>query len=136
MLKAEDDPLDKLIQLRKERLDKYLQADITLSIPSASNMLTTPEAVANEVVSTILNFIKNNPPMWKQWKDNRNKKAVEMASVVNSGATNSLVGNTDSDGSKGSIKYVSLSDIKSGKVPLPKSSNNLYDPPDGLPKEQ
>ena len=74
--------------------------------------------------------------MWKKWKENRNEKAVEMASVVNSGATNSLVGNTDSDGSKGSIKYVSLSDIKSGKVPLPNSSNNLYDPPDGLPKEQ
>jgi shikimate kinase len=67
------DPLGKLTQLSESRRDKYLQADVIVPINSDLD----PNALAADVVKRILDFIRENPPMWQQWKQKRESVAVD-----------------------------------------------------------
>jgi shikimate kinase len=64
------DPLAKLQELRTEREDKYLQADVHVCVPGSASA----EEVSNRVVEAVLSFIKENPPLWKTWKANGNQE--------------------------------------------------------------
>lgn len=67
------DPLAKLVKLSEDRRDKYMQSDVVIPVTSDA----TPEAVANSVVARTLQFIRDNPPMWQQWKQKRESIAVD-----------------------------------------------------------
>jgi len=123
-LLAETDPLQKLQSLQEERAEMYAMADVKFEVPLEKD----PAEAADVLITTILQFITDNPPLWKSWKKERDKKAVDMAAAANPAAVNSddairSAGAAAMEGSeeipKGSIQYVSLSDIQSGKVKLP-----------------
>ena len=67
------DPLAKLNELSDKRREKYLEADVTVPITFGAG----PAAIADDVVLRILQFIKENPPMWQQWKQKRESVAVD-----------------------------------------------------------
>ena len=108
------DPLEKLQKLSADRRDKYLEADVVISVNPATNA----DDLASTLAKTIVQFILDNPPQWQQWKAARDGAAVEAAARMNPAATAaSDVG--FGTGKKGSIQYVSIQDIESGKVQLP-----------------
>lgn len=109
-----DDPLEKLKKLSADRRDKYLQADLTISV----NPDSKPDEIAVTTAKSILQFIVDNPPLWAKWKAERDGQAVEAAARMNPAATAAAdVG--FGTGKKGSIEFVSIQDIQSGKVKLP-----------------
>ena len=55
------DPLQKLKDLLKERLEKYSQADVRIKI--AEDM--DESAVADKIIRELHDFIDENPPAWK-----------------------------------------------------------------------
>jgi len=113
-LLREEDPLGKLQKLSATRRDMYMQADVKVPVPSTAD----PQQVAELVATQIHTFIKQNPPLWQEWKKKRDDKALEMASISNpSAVAASGLGQGKVEG--GSITYVAMSDIKSGKVQLP-----------------
>ncbi len=123
-----DNPLGKLKELHEKRLDKYQQADITVDVTNGA----TPEQLAESVAIQILSFIKSNPPLWKTWSQKRNDNALEAAGLMNPAAASTKgFGNQEK---KGSIKYVSMQDIQSGKVKLPDGVQVPF--PNGLPKDE
>ena len=74
----EKDPLVKLKELSDVRRDKYVMADVHVKVsPHLS-----PEEVADLVCSSILNAIEDNPPLWRSWKAEKDKKAINMAAMV------------------------------------------------------
>ena len=92
----------------------------------------TPEQLAESVAIQILSFIKSNPPLWKTWSQKRNDNALEAAGLMNPAAASTKgFGNQEK---KGSIKYVSMQDIQSGKVKLPDGVQVPF--PNGLPKDE
>jgi len=107
------DPKLKLDDLLAKRVDKYTQADVTVKIAPQNNAQEVAEITAKE----ILRFIKNNPPMWETWKKKRDMEALEAAGYANPRAAAESAGFGAE--TKGSIQYVSMQDIKSGKVKLP-----------------
>jgi len=107
------DPKSKLDELLAKRFDKYSQADVTVKIKSNSS----PHEVAELTAKEILRFIKENPPLWETWKKKRDMEALQAAGYANPKAAAENAG--FGAGQKGSIQYVSMSDIKSGKVKLP-----------------
>ena len=123
-----DDPLSKLKELHEKRLGKYQQADITVDVISGA----TPEQLAESVAVQILSFIKANPPLWKTWSQKRSDNALEAAGLMNPAAA-STKGFGDQE-KKGSVKYVSIQDIQSGKVKLPDGVQVPF--PNGLPKDE
>jgi shikimate kinase len=123
-----DNPLGKLQELHEKRLDKYQQADITVDVARDA----TPEQLAELVAVKILTFIKANPPLWKTWSQKRSENALEAAGLMNPAAASTKgFGNQEK---KGSIKYVSMQDIQSGKVKLPDGVQIPF--PNGLPKDE
>lgn len=72
------DPLEKLNALSLKRRDKYLQADVHVTVDP--NM--SPEQVAERVISDTVAFIEANPPLWQSWKAKREQTAIEAAARV------------------------------------------------------
>jgi shikimate kinase len=60
-LLQDEDPLQKLKDLLKERKEKYSQADVKIEITEDMDQ----EEVADEIFRTLHDFIDNNPPAWK-----------------------------------------------------------------------
>lgn len=95
-----ENPLQKLIDMHKLRIEKYALADIHVQITSDLSI----EQVTDKVAAEILRFIENNPPLWKQRMKDREGWAT--ASVANSRST--------------------LSDVNIPEgVALPKATNEL-----------
>ena len=67
------DPLAKLVKLSEDRRDKYLQSDVAIPIIPG----VPADEVADDVVARVLQFIRDNPPMWQQWKQKRESLAVD-----------------------------------------------------------
>eukprot|EP01038_Epipyxis_sp_PR26KG_P010349 gene10349-13905_t len=116
LLRDNVDPLDALRKLDDSRREKYMAADVYVKIPSSLN---TAEAT-DLVIKSTLDFIAANPPRWQTWKEEKEKKALEMAAMTNPTAISNAKKVAENGGS---IQYVKLSDIKSGKVKLPNVSN-------------
>lgn len=81
----------------------------------------SPDEIADKTVTTILDFIKSNPPMWSTWKKQRDAAAVEAAARANPSATAAAGVGFGEGVPKGTIQHVSIQDIQSGKVQLPTS---------------
>ncbi len=111
-----DNPLEKLRKLSAERHDKYVQADIHLRIPARP---MSPDELADFTAQTMLDFIAANPPLWESWKKQKEENAVEAAARFNPSATAAAGVGFGEEKEKGSIKYISLQDIQSGKAILP-----------------
>lgn len=60
-----EDPLATLNELRDKRLNMYQKADLTIPIDGDDSV----EQVSSSVLDGIMDFIKSNPPKWKQWKE-------------------------------------------------------------------
>mmetsp|Transcript_2361 Transcript_2361/g.3716 ORF Transcript_2361/g.3716 Transcript_2361/m.3716 type:complete len:336 (-) Transcript_2361:203-1210(-) len=132
LLSVSDDPSQKLKDILAEREEKYKMADLSFEVPADK----TPEETADLLIESMLKFIDDNPPMWQEWKKKRDQKAVDMAAMANPSAVMNddairSAGNAAMDGTvdgepqkKGSIQYVSLSDIQSGKVQLPNKNQD------------
>lgn len=116
-LLSQANPLARLQELYASRLDKYMQADLRVSVnPGASS-----KQVAVDVAGTVLEFMAANPPMWVEWKRKRDAVAIETAARMNPAATIKADVGFAPAAVKGTITTVNLSDIKSGKVKLPNS---------------
>jgi shikimate kinase len=110
-----DNPLQKLKDLSEKRKEKYMQADVHLQVSNNLN----PDELALYAGKSILNLIKNNPPLWVTWKKNKDSVAIEAAGRMNAKATANAgvgFGNTDK---LGSITYISTDDLASGKAVIP-----------------
>lgn len=114
-------PLERLKELSEKRMEKYTQADVRLRVPpTASN-----EEISTLACETILQFIADNPPLWQEWKKKRDAKSLDAAAMANPKAVfESGLDPTMTEAKKGSVSYVSLQDIQSGKVQLPNSSSS------------
>lgn len=77
-LLKETDPEAKLEELLAQRREKYSMADVRVTVPPTFSK----DEVADLVIQSIVREIKNNPPLWSSWKEERDKRALEMASVV------------------------------------------------------
>eukprot|EP01039_Chlorochromonas_danica_P010570 gene10570-11711_t len=62
-----DQPLEKLKDLLSQRIEKYEQADVHITVPGTA----TPEEVNQNIIDALVNFIKSNPPLWQVWKQRR-----------------------------------------------------------------
>ena len=51
-----------------------------MTVPVSADL--TPEQVADKVVHTVVSFIAANPPMWQNWKQQKNNKALDFAAMV------------------------------------------------------
>ena len=60
-----EDPLNTLNELRNKRLNMYQKADLSISISGDDSV----EQVSTSVLNGIMEFIRSNPPKWKQWKE-------------------------------------------------------------------
>lgn len=110
---GQGDAKHNLDDLLSKRIDKYSQADVTVKI----QLQNSPDEVAAMTAKEILRFIKNNPPLWETWRKKRDMEALEAAGYANPKAAAESAGFGAEK--KGSIQYVSMQDIKSGKVKLP-----------------
>lgn len=61
---SSSNPLDILIELTKERKEKYEQADVTIDITADMNVQDT----ADKCIRVLHDFIDDNPPAWKKAK--------------------------------------------------------------------
>lgn len=132
-LLRETDPLEKLKGLLEKRVGKYTQADVTVTIDRSIG----PNDVSMAIAKGILDTLEKNPPVWNDWKKKRDDLALEAAMKANPVAlaqSGALKG--DGGAGKGSITYVNLSDIKSGKVKLPEGTQLPPELIEGLPKPQ
>ena len=107
-LLKDGDPLAMLETLRRDRIEQYSEADITIPITADITKAGAAELVAREVI----NFIERNPPTLQKRKTEKELKAKQSVEMVNP----QLI--PESERKNGSIKYVNLSDIESGKVSL------------------
>ena len=57
-----ENPLQTLKDLLEDRKDKYAQADIRIEVESAD---THADAVADQIIRDLHDFIDDNPPAWK-----------------------------------------------------------------------
>lgn len=121
-----DNPLQKLEELSARRREKYLQSDLRIEV----NPLESPNKLAIRMAKELVKFISENKPLWQTWKAQRQANAVDAANKINPAAAAEATG-----ANKGTIQYVNLSDIKSGKVKLPNMNNNNIIIPEGVPKE-
>lgn len=62
-----DQPLEKLKDLLSQRIEKYQQADVHITVSGSA----TPEEVNQNIIDSLINFIKANPPLWQVWKQRR-----------------------------------------------------------------
>lgn len=115
------DPKGRLLALSEKRHGLYSQADVKVPVSQEDS----PEEVAERVASSVLTFIASNGPLWQKWKQEQDKKASVTA--------NQLAGPPKAGGT---IEYVALSDIKSGKVKLPGGGGATSSDPEieGIPK--
>ena len=106
LLRNSADPLEKLRELQKKREDKYMLADVVVNIDSNSS----PSDITEQTAKEILQFIKNNPPLWRTWSKKRNNIALEAAAMQNPAAA-STMGFAEGV-PRGKVEYVSLQDIE------------------------
>lgn len=130
-LLREVDPLAKLTSLYEKRQSKYTQADVTVALTRDMG----PALVALSAATGILDTLEKNPPVWDDWKKKREQNAIDFAMRANPMAT-AQSGALKNANSGGSVQYVSLSDIKSGKVKLPDGAQLPPELIEGLPKPQ
>eukprot|EP01035_Chromulina_nebulosa_P017110 gene17110-22624_t len=76
-------PLERLQTLKNERIDKYMQADLRIEVLPH----LTPDEVATNIITEIIDFIEKNPPLWQTWKNSRDAKAIEASARINPSAT-------------------------------------------------
>ena len=144
------DPLLKLQTLLEKRTNKYSQADVTVKVKKDMS----PAAVSLAVAQGILDTLAANPPVWDDWKKKGEQNAIDFAMRVmkynnyrmyilfnsfyqaNPVATAKSGVLSTPPASGGSVQYVSLSDIKSGKVKLPDGTQLPPELVEGLPKPQ
>mmetsp|Transcript_21577 Transcript_21577/g.29834 ORF Transcript_21577/g.29834 Transcript_21577/m.29834 type:complete len:334 (-) Transcript_21577:33-1034(-) len=124
-LLAGGDPLSKLQQIQVDREPLYKQADVHVTVTAD----LSPQQVADKVVQSVNLFIANNPPMWQTWKKKQDQQALDFAAMSNPKAAMSMSKEVDPTRQVGSVQYVALSDIKSGKVKLPEGPSSKPSPP-------
>lgn len=136
LLSNNNSPLEKLQELSEKRREKYELADVTIKI---MNNIDTPNDISKQVAKEILQFMKLNPPLWQKWTNRRKTSVEELAAQASDREPTHGFGTKEKK--KGSIKYVSMDDIRSGKVKLPNANMKDVDIsqmddniPEGLPK--
>mmetsp|Transcript_12010 Transcript_12010/g.18449 ORF Transcript_12010/g.18449 Transcript_12010/m.18449 type:complete len:283 (-) Transcript_12010:112-960(-) len=67
-----ENPQEKLEALLKQRKEMYEQADVTVEVAPFMD----EEMVSSEIVSSLLEFIENNPPKYKQWKSDAEERGT------------------------------------------------------------
>lgn len=111
-----ENPLQTLIDLSQERRDKYLLADVHCTLDPVMNA----DQVAEKVVNDVLQFIKQNPPLWETWKKQRENVAVEAAGRYNPQAVAKAgVGFGVESDRQGDVTFADVADLENGKTKIP-----------------
>jgi shikimate kinase len=77
-LLQENDPLSTLSSLLNKRMDKYTQADVTVSVSKDMS----PSKLSFRVAQEILDTLAKNPPVWDDWKKKKEQNAIDFAMKV------------------------------------------------------